>query len=1480
MLSATELSDLGETLRRAGFCISTQQHLSAQHVVESIEALHNADLHNHIRLSPFLAPIFCTKPEEQNRFETIYLDWLAKRRGIQPARPFLLSAIPTSPKDLRYWWKWIGLGFLSIAFLLGIWWGWNEWIPRQVVGTILSGTTPLDGVEVRFGDRTSTTESDGRFSVSFRISQLPGSLTLEKNGFASASRPFGDELLASRKRFYSDQAAVSTQIDLGTIDLPAQLVTSPSSLEPIVLKDSGLSGLEARVEQVAHVDLHDVIKVSPFWERILWMNVALTITPLVIGLLWLLIRKRKQPVLQRMASSTPPTLREVHLEQGTQQLFPSFQFRRLAQTMRSRRLVQSTELDTFRTIQATARRGGIFSPVYGSREEPGYIALIDRKSVADHHARLALHMVADLMRTDVLIEPLEFDHDPTVLRQVEYGRRPLKQGDVPVVEAATIQTITLDALQAKYPTRRLLLFAEAANCFDQLSGASEPWLGTMAEWEERFLITTQPIDQWAKATWVLEKKGFKIIPLSPLGFTLLTDLLQSGRYAKTDRTGRSPFYQRTPEQWLERYEPKLGIVGRLCSELEQDLGREGFLWLCACAAYPEIHWGLTLRLGVGLFKDQEQLESVLPKLSGLIWFREGFMPDWLRAALLKRLEPSALERVRTILASILSSVANGDLQTLSLQIAREEESNRWFWQKEPNLREVAREAPTSSPLRDYVFLALLSGRSLSELSPFAPPAFMRAIFPEGQRALGLQPWVVVVFFLLMTIGVAWVRTPIAPIFENPYTIIKAIASKEGFVAVSEAFARVDAKLRGEQASGKSQVSFSSEPIDYRELYAAGLSDSVTHIAFPERSEESFASFATRNGQVYLAGKNKTGDKYREVYGSPNGLIRGLAVFQNASQDKSLKNEPLILVIADSIGIAFGPYQDGQPNGPFRQIPIEQLKAIDLRYSRAHGLLLAAGSKTQGTTLWTLGVDPRVVFAHRSGNINTVTLSHDGSLLADGAEDGTVQIWSTLSAVKLATLQEGRSAIQDLAFTSEGDMLAAIDSEGTVRVWDTSSFKLLHTIQSDAGSHGKLAINAETFKESDSFYLLTVGEKSIVQVWQIPRKPIASTGRSIALLIGNNYPKSRNGGLQGPIVDTQLLIPPLERLGYQVFQRTEVSHSQILKDFTSLIRQLNAADTLIVLLAGHGNVDKAGMFSFIGSYNGVFNEAHDSVTGDQIAEFFRTVPARQALLLVDASFSRSLAKLSPHSGDKAEQPKVRMILSSYTTDHPMDSPTGGPFAKAIAPTLHALTQSTSGASLAKDVARRMSLSEKNQTPSYEPFLAAGHTGGDFQFVMPKSPSPPIAQTTPSDTAPSPEAPQKLKANTLPQTGYAYYGSAMKLNFRQVDGGKQDDPVVGDVVEATVQVHARKGYIQLSPQAGWVNQDAIGLIKPGDQLKVIGVYRPVSVVIWIQYELVKQGARAEPGLSKSVMPPPTQVVPAGNENPLGQSAPLAPLSLQAR
>ena len=40
-------------------------------------------------------------------------------------------------------------------------------------------------------------------------------------------------------------------------------------------------------------------------------------------------------------------------------------------------------LDTAATLHASLRRGGLFTPVFGSRAEPDYLVLIDRASFAD-----------------------------------------------------------------------------------------------------------------------------------------------------------------------------------------------------------------------------------------------------------------------------------------------------------------------------------------------------------------------------------------------------------------------------------------------------------------------------------------------------------------------------------------------------------------------------------------------------------------------------------------------------------------------------------------------------------------------------------------------------------------------------------------------------------------------------------------------------------------------------------------------------------------------------------------------------------------------------------------------------------------------------------------------------------------------------------------------------------------------------------------
>ena len=78
------------------------------------------------------------------------------------------------------------------------------------------------------------------------------------------------------------------------------------------------------------------------------------------------------------------------------------------------------------------------------------------------------------------------------------------------------------------------------------------------------------------------------------------------------------------------------------------------LWLASLGAYPELHWGLTLRFGASLIADEERWERLWPRISRLIWLRQGFMPDWLREAMLGAIPPQDETRVRQLLMEFLS----------------------------------------------------------------------------------------------------------------------------------------------------------------------------------------------------------------------------------------------------------------------------------------------------------------------------------------------------------------------------------------------------------------------------------------------------------------------------------------------------------------------------------------------------------------------------------------------------------------------------------------------------------------------------------------------------------------------------------------------------------------------------------------------------------------------------------------------------------
>lgn len=105
------------------------------------------------------------------------------------------------------------------------------------------------------------------------------------------------------------------------------------------------------------------------------------------------------------------------------------------------------------------------------------------------------------------------------------------------------------------------------------------------------------------------------------------------------------------------------VVEAMCDDMQQSLGAFGFLWLSACAVYPALHFPLTIQLGqalaqlVGRPPPNEDEHFVLFHLP---WFRTGWMPDDLRLALLRRLEPSLRPILRQMIEDLLHCSTGSD----------------------------------------------------------------------------------------------------------------------------------------------------------------------------------------------------------------------------------------------------------------------------------------------------------------------------------------------------------------------------------------------------------------------------------------------------------------------------------------------------------------------------------------------------------------------------------------------------------------------------------------------------------------------------------------------------------------------------------------------------------------------------------------------------------------------------------------------------
>ena len=493
---------------------------------------------------------------------------------------------------------------------------------------------------------------------------------------------------------------------------------------------------------------------------------------------WLILMSRRRGFLERHPGKREHT--ELHLRTAQWPALTSWRtdVATLGRTLRRRVVQLTSELDIAATLAHYCRDGILSRLFFGSRHEPEYVVLIDRVSRYDHFARIADELVHALHQdSGVNVHVYVFNSDPRILRrQPVRGKRLGRDG-----------VFTLDSLQGLHPQARVLVFSDGERLISPASGRAPAWQAALRQWPHTALITPRAQAFWSAKEYLLRNAGLDVVPLDSVGLSELGRALTARhgdtRTLRGETAHATPGYLRDAAWLLDRVPPATGDVDQLLTSLRVDLGARGYAWLCACAVYPEIHWGITLTLGRALLAGAGDADaafaSTLVSLSALPWLRWGYLPDWLRERLVDSLGKRDAATARDALAAYLMNVTGAEENERSADSLRIGQlAPQRFWQDVwRGLTAMAR-SPRSPAIReDRVYLRFMSGNA-SPLAVVAGARIAQLFYQHGARMGRPKPLPFILAYVVVVGAVLLVRggaPPAQPADSSPPPIVEPSA---------------------------------------------------------------------------------------------------------------------------------------------------------------------------------------------------------------------------------------------------------------------------------------------------------------------------------------------------------------------------------------------------------------------------------------------------------------------------------------------------------------------------------------------------------------------------------------------------------------------------------------------------------------------------------------------------------------------------------